>query len=85
MSRHGIHNFPELLPHRLPDSMDQMLAFVYLALSMMALLVEFVANFGETWVECLGDLARYNMAIEEPDLRDREIWLVSRECGITTS
>jgi len=74
MWRHGIHSFLELLRHRLPDSLDHMLAFVYLAYSMMALLMESVPSFVETWIECLGDLARYRMAIEEADLRDREIW-----------
>lgn len=51
-----------------------MLAFVYIAYSMMALLKESVPSFLETWIECLGDLARYRMAIEEIDMRDREIW-----------
>ena len=72
--RHGIHSFLELLRHRLPDSLDHKLAFVYLAYSMMALLMESVPSFEETWIECLGDLARYRMAIEETDLRDREVW-----------
>jgi hypothetical protein len=70
MWRHGIHCFLELLRHRLPDSLDHMLAFVYLAYSMMALLMESVPSFEEAWIECLGDLARYRMAIEEADLRD---------------
>ena len=74
MWRHGIHSFLELLRHRLPHSLDHMLAFVYLAYSMMALLMESVPSFEETWIECLGDLARYRMAIEEADLRDREVW-----------
>ena len=74
MWRHGIHAFLELLRHRLPDSLEHMLSFVYLAYSMMALLKETVPDFLETWIECLGDLARYRMAIEEADLRDREIW-----------
>jgi hypothetical protein len=74
MWRHGIHSFLELLRHRLPDSLDHMLTFVYLAYSMMALLMESVPSFEETWIECLGDLARYRMAIEEADLRDREVW-----------
>jgi hypothetical protein len=74
MWRHGIHSSLELLRHRLPDSLDHMLAFVYLAYSMMALLMESVPSFEETWMECLGDLARYRMAIEEADLRDREVW-----------
>ena len=41
---------------------------------MMALLMESVPNFEETWIECLGDLARYRMAIDETDLRDRKVW-----------
>ena len=40
----------------------------------MALLYETVSAFEETWIECLGDLARYRMAIEEHDVQDREIW-----------
>lgn len=74
MWKHGIHNFLELLRARLPYSLDYMLAFIYLAFQMMALLYETVPSFEETWIECLGDLARYRMAIEEEDLRDREIW-----------
>ena len=74
MWRHGIHAFLELLRHRLPESLDYMLSFVYLAYSMMTLLMETVPDFLETWIECLGDIARYRMAIEEMDLHDREIW-----------
>jgi hypothetical protein len=74
MWRHGIHSFLELLRHRLPDSLDHMLAFIYLAYSMMALLKESVPAFEDTWIECLGDLARYRMALEDEDLRDREVW-----------
>lgn len=74
MWRHGIHSFLEFLRHRLPDSLDHMLAFIYTAYSMMALLLESVPSFEDTWIECLGDLARYRMAVEETDLRDREVW-----------
>ena len=74
MWKHGIHNFLELLRHRLPESLDYMLAFIYLAYQMMALLYETVDSFEETWIECLGDLGRYRMAIEDEDLRDREVW-----------
>jgi hypothetical protein len=78
--RHGIHSFLELLRHRLPASFDHMLTFLYLAYSMMALLYETVPAFEDTWIECLGDLARYRMAIEDDDIRDREIWTrVSRQ------
>ena len=74
MWKHGIHNFLELLRHRLPESLDYMLAFIYLAYQMMALLYETVPSFEDTWIECLGDLGRYRMAIEDEDLRDREVW-----------
>lgn len=74
MWRYGIHSFLELLRQRLPDSLDHMLNFIYLAYSMMTLLLETVPAFRDTWIECLGDLARYRMAVEESDLRDRETW-----------
>ncbi|EPE25308.1 TPR-like protein [Glarea lozoyensis ATCC 20868] len=74
MWRHGIHSFLELLRHRLPASLDHMLAFIYLAYSMMALLYETVPAFKDTWIECLGDLGRYRMAIEDDDIGDGEAW-----------
>ncbi|KKA16301.1 hypothetical protein T310_10098 [Rasamsonia emersonii CBS 393.64] len=74
MWRYGIHSFLELLRHRLPGSLDHMLTFIYIAYSMMTLLLESVPSFEETWIECLGDLARYRMAVEENDMRDREVW-----------
>ncbi|KAH9908665.1 hypothetical protein F4778DRAFT_357381 [Xylariomycetidae sp. FL2044] len=74
MWRHGIHSFLELLRHRLPASSEHMLSFIYLAYSMMALLYETVPASEDTWVECLGDLGRYRMAIEEDDKKDREVW-----------
>ena len=40
---------------------------------MIALLYETVAAFKDTWIECLGDLGRYRMAIEDDDIRDREV------------
>lgn len=74
MWKHGIHSFLELLRRRLPESLDYMLQFVYMAYQMVALLYETIPSFEDTWIECLGDLARYRMAIEEKDMRDREIW-----------
>ena len=74
MWKHGIHSFLELLRRRLPESLDYMLAFIYLAYQMMALLYETVPTFEDTWIECLGDLGRYRMAIEDEDVRDRETW-----------
>lgn len=74
MWRHGIHAFLKVLRHRLPESLENMLAFIYIAYSMTALLYETVPTFEDIWVECLGDLGRYRMAIEDEDLGDREVW-----------
>ena len=60
MWRHGIHSFLELLRHHLPGSLDHMLSFICLSYSMMALLYETVPMFQDIWVECLGDLGRYD-------------------------
>ncbi|KAI6503206.1 hypothetical protein MCOR10_011814 [Pyricularia oryzae] len=80
MWRHGIHSFLELLRHRLPHSLEYMLTFIYSSYSMTALLYETVPAFEYTWIECLGDLSRYRMAIEDDDVRDREVWAaVSRD------
>jgi hypothetical protein len=54
--------------------LDHMLAFIYLAYSTMALLYEAVPAFEDTWIECLGDLGRYRVAIEDDDNTDREVW-----------
>jgi hypothetical protein len=51
-----------------------MLTFIYLAYSIMALLYETVPVFKDTWTEYLRDLSRYRMAIEDDDIRDREVW-----------
>ena len=64
MWKHGIHAFLEVLRHRHLESQDYMLAFIYLAYQMMALLFETVPSFTDTWIECLGDLAKYRMAVE---------------------
>ena len=74
MWRHGIHAFLEVLRHRLPESLQHMLAFIYIAYSMMALLYETVPAFEDTWIQCLGDLGRHRMAIEDDDRKDREVW-----------
>ena len=74
LSRHGIHSFLDILRCSLPESLEHMLCFIYLAYSMVALLYETVEAFKNSWIECLGDLARYRMAVEDENPRDREIW-----------
>lgn len=74
MWKHGIHSFLEILRQRIPQSLDHMLAFIYLAYQMMALAYDTVPAFEDTWIELLGDLGRYRMAIEDDDIRDQETW-----------
>ena len=74
MWRHGIHSFLELLRHRLPASREHMITFIYMAYSIIALLYETVPAFEDTWIECLGDLSRYRMAIEDDNVRTRDTW-----------
>ncbi|KAF3482378.1 uncharacterized protein GIQ15_05137 [Arthroderma uncinatum] len=74
MWRHGVHSFLELLRHRLPGSLEHMVSFIYISYSMMTLLLESVPVFVHIWIECLGDLARYRMAVEETDPQERENW-----------
>ncbi|KAF2763524.1 hypothetical protein EJ05DRAFT_42279 [Pseudovirgaria hyperparasitica] len=74
MWKHAIHSFLELLRKRLPESLEYMLCFICLAYHMVALLYETVPIFSDTWRECLGDISRYRMAVEDEDMRDREVW-----------
>ncbi|KAJ5908104.1 DNA/RNA-binding domain E.t1.c1-type [Penicillium taxi] len=72
--RYSIHTFLELLRQNLPGSFDFMLEFVYIAYRGIALLLDQLSAFKEVWIECLGDLARYRMAIEDQDMGDRKVW-----------
>ena len=74
MWKYGIHSFLELRRRRLLDSTDYLLAFIYFAYQIMALLYKTVLAFEDTWIERLGDLARHRMAIEDEDFQDRETW-----------
>lgn len=73
MWRHGIYSFLEVLRSRLPESLDHMLALICMAYSMVALLYKMVLSFEITWIECLGDLSRYRIVIED-DMQDWEVW-----------
>jgi len=72
--RFAIHSYLEVLRLHLPESMDFMVNYIMIAYQMLALLFETVPTFEVVWTECLGDLARYRMAIENKDIRDREVW-----------
>ena len=53
---------------------EHMLVFIYIAYSMMALLYGIILTFDNTWIDCLGELGRYLMAVEDDGPRDREVW-----------
>ncbi|KAF4547350.1 Est1 DNA/RNA-binding domain-containing protein 2 [Elsinoe fawcettii] len=74
MWKYAIHAYLELLRQHLPKSLEFMEAFIYLSYQMMALLYETVTLFEDVWTECLGDLARYRMAIENHSISVREVW-----------
>ena len=74
MWKHAIHAFLEVLRHHLPSSHEFMLTFLNISYSMMALLLETVPMFEDIWVESLGDLSRYRMAIADNEQRDGDIW-----------
>ena len=52
--RHGIHAFLEVLRYGLPESLEHMVTFIYIAYSMLANLYEKVSIFEDIWIECLG-------------------------------
>ncbi|EOA83075.1 uncharacterized protein SETTUDRAFT_94405 [Exserohilum turcica Et28A] len=74
MLQHGIHSFLESLQTREPYNKKHMLEFMHWAYLIVALLCKTVPAFEDTWIECLGDLGRYRMAIEDEDMRDRDTW-----------
>lgn len=61
---YGFQSLFDLHDSILPRFRDHMLKFIYLAYSMMTLLLETVSIFEGKWIECLGDLGRYLMYIE---------------------
>ncbi|OAA42780.1 hypothetical protein ISF_09696 [Cordyceps fumosorosea ARSEF 2679] len=73
MWRYGIQLFLELLRKRLPGSREHMLTFLAIAYGTMTLQHETIPEFADSWLEYLGHLARYRMAIEQNAL-EREIW-----------
>ena len=70
---HGIQGLLTILYSRSPASLDYVVVFIQTAYSTMTLFLETVPTFEDTWTECLGDLARYRMAIED-SFTDKEIW-----------
>ncbi|KAK9239074.1 hypothetical protein V1525DRAFT_399090 [Lipomyces kononenkoae] len=73
MWKNGVSRLIELLRTFLPDSFDSLVSFIYYTYKVLTRLYEFSPSEEETWLECLGDLARCRMAVET-NLDDRKIW-----------
>lgn len=79
MWRYGIFEVLELLYGRRPASIEHMLTSIYMAYSQLTDMYVTVPAFRQIWTECLGDLARWRMALE-PEGDDRGVWTaVSRD------
>jgi hypothetical protein len=74
MWKYGAHQLLEILRKRLPESFEHLSSFIYFAYHLYALSLETVPAFLDMWAECLGDLARYRMAIVEDDSPTRLAW-----------
>lgn len=73
MWKHGIHPFLRVSRQTGFCSQYHKLASIYTTYSMMALLYGTVPVIKDTWIECLGDLGRYRMAIEENERTNHSI------------
>lgn len=76
MWRYGIHSLLEIQRERLhfPVVLEYMISFIHLAYSIIILLLERVPQFTDIWMESLGDLARYRMAVGDQDPSERDVW-----------
>ncbi|KGO69902.1 hypothetical protein PEX1_106960 [Penicillium expansum] len=82
MWRYGVLSFLEPLRND-PSLGEFMFGFIYLSYSTIALLLENIPDFRETWIGCLGDLARYRMGVEAFDEKDRRLWAEISRCWYT--
>lgn len=77
--RHAIYRLLDLMRRNLPDSQPHMLRFVSLAFNMITVLYENSKDLCDVWAECLGDIARFRMAVESESAEERSLWIeVSR-------
>ncbi|OJD10022.1 hypothetical protein AJ78_08796, partial [Emergomyces pasteurianus Ep9510] len=64
----------EIMRSRLPDSLEHMIEFIHHAFNMLVLILETVPRFKSVWLQCLGDISRYRMAIEVESEDERRVW-----------
>jgi hypothetical protein len=70
MWRYAIDSLLVLLRRKYPESLDYIRKFIDGAFSVITQLLESARAFRKIWIECLGDLARYRMAVEESEVRE---------------
>ncbi|EMR09666.1 hypothetical protein PNEG_01856 [Pneumocystis murina B123] len=72
--RNSIYTYLEILRSQLPYTIEHLISYILFSYSQITVLLETVSTFENEWIECLGDLARYRMAIEEVDMESRNHW-----------
>lgn len=74
MWSHGIESLLRVMRDGLPQSLEYMLAFIYKSYNMLTVLLETVPVFEDTWIECLGDLARYRWSLHQDCSKEQTEW-----------
>lgn len=59
---------------RIAEAKDYLFTFISLAYTRITMLYEEVPAFQDTWTECLGDLSRYRMAVEQENMTGEHTW-----------
>lgn len=73
--RHAIYRLLDLMRKHLSESQVYIHRFIGLAFNMITVLYENTQDLSDVWAECLGDLARFRMAIESDLTEDRALYL----------
>ena len=66
----------DLMRRHLPDSREHMAGFISLSFTIFTVLYEHATDLQTIWSECLGDVARFGMAIQN-SFEERGIWVES--------
>ncbi|KTW28179.1 hypothetical protein T552_02038 [Pneumocystis carinii B80] len=72
--KNSIYAYLEILRSQLPYTIEHLISYILFSYSQITVLLETASTFKNEWMECLGDLARYRMAIEEIDMKTKNHW-----------
>ncbi len=74
--RHGIANYLDLLQSMLPavEAEEYMMSHIYFSYTLAAKLLIVVPDMKYEWIQYLGDLSKYRIALEPQDSPSREVW-----------